>query len=281
VLYEAGEGVEKDVSQAAIWYRKAAEQGDVDAQIQIERLFADGLSTEKDKQDTLQWYQQAAKQNMKFAQKALIHAFSTGQGVTQNLNMATYWVLRSSLEQGTSIKVNQENFDLIKFIPGILKNFPEFIKVEKLEFENGYLSNENFSSIAELIELNSSINLIILSDNVLENADGLKIIQALQVNTELTDLFFDGSHIHQDISKEIQKLLDQNIAIAEVRQYAKNYAMHTSKNITKELLKKSLDEIIISSIKSGQSIGVAKQTVDTFLSQSSKAPNAYTLNQSS
>ena len=281
VSYEAGEGVEKDVSQAAIWYRKAAEQGDADAQIQIERLFAEGLSTEKDKQDTLQWYQQAAKQNMKFAQKALIHAFSTGQGVAQDLHMATYWVVRSSLEQGISIKVNQENFDLIKFIPGILIKFPEFSKVKKVEFENGYLSNENFSSIAKLIELNSSINLIILSDNVLENADGLKIIQALQVNTELTDLFFDGSHIHQGIRKEIQKLLDQNIAIAEVRQYAKNYAMHTSKNITKELLLKSLDEIIISSIKSGQSIGVAMQTVDTFLSQSSKAPKAYTSNQSS
>lgn len=281
VSFEAGEGVEKDVSQAAIWYRKAAEQGDVDAQIQIERLFAEGLVTEEDKQDTLQWYQRAASQNMKFAQKALIQAYSTGQGVTQDLRMATYWVLRSTIEQGASIKVNQENFDLIKFIPDILKNFPEFTTVKKLEFENGYLSNDNVSSIAELIESNTSIELINLSGIVLENTDGLKIIEALKINTKLTDLFFDSSRIFQGISIEIQNLLDQNIAIAEVRQYAKKHTMHTLTILSTEMLKKSLDEIIISSVKSGQSIGTAKKMVDTFFSQSAKATKANISNQSS
>lgn len=281
VSYEAGEGVEKDISQAAIWYRKAAEQGDAEAQTQIERLFAEGLCNEKDKQETLQWYQRAATQNLKFAQNALIHAYSTGQGVTQDLSMATYWVLRSALKQGTSIKIAAENFDLIKFIPGILKNFSEFANVKKLEFENAYLSNENINSIAELIESNTSIELINLSGIVLENADGLKFIQSLKVNTKLTDLFFDSSRIHQGISIEIQKMLNQNMAIAEVRQYALNHVMHTSASNSKEFLIKSIDEIIISSIKSGQSKGVAKQMVDTFLSQFSKAPQLSVSNQTS
>ena len=281
VSYEAGEGVEKDISQAAIWYRKAAEQGDAEAQMQIERLFAEGLCNEKDKQDILQWYQRAATQNMKFAQNALINAYSTGQGVTQDLSMATYWVLRSALKQGDGIKIATENFDLIKFIPGTLKNFSEFANVKKLEFENGYLSNENINSIAELIESNTSIEFINLSGIVLENADGLKIIQALKFNTKLTDLFFDSSRIHQGISLEIQKILDQNMAITEVRQYAKNHVMHTPTSLSAEFLIKSIDEIIISSIKRGQSKGVAKQMVDAFLSQFSKAPQVSVSNQSS
>lgn len=38
VMYEFGKGVTKDETQAVAWYRKAAEQGNTDAQANLTRL---------------------------------------------------------------------------------------------------------------------------------------------------------------------------------------------------------------------------------------------------
>jgi uncharacterized protein len=38
VLYQTGRGVPKDEAQAAVWYRKAADQGYVDAQAALASL---------------------------------------------------------------------------------------------------------------------------------------------------------------------------------------------------------------------------------------------------
>ena len=45
-LYYAGRGVEQDFFQAAMWYEKAAEQGDVRAKDRLIELKEDGLIKE-------------------------------------------------------------------------------------------------------------------------------------------------------------------------------------------------------------------------------------------
>jgi len=45
---ERGEGITKDVKQAIKWYRKAADQGDKDAQAELGRCYFYGIGVERD-----------------------------------------------------------------------------------------------------------------------------------------------------------------------------------------------------------------------------------------
>jgi uncharacterized protein len=272
VCYENGEGVEKDLAKAIILYCKAAEQGNSDAQIQLEYLFTEGLSTEKEKVDTFVWYQKEAAKNLKFAQKVLVKAYSLGIGVTQDLKMATYWVLRSGLKNDFEIRVSEKNYDLIKFIPDAFNTFPEFSKIEKIEFEKGYLSNENIISICELIHSNKSIELLNLTDIALENSDALNLIEALKVNSTVTDLFFDGTNINNSLINEIQKLLDQNDAISEARKYAKNHPIILSSAMSNDGINNSIEKIVISNLKSGLNLNETKQAINEFLEKIIQIP---------
>ena len=197
ICYENGEGVDKDLAKAIALYCKAAEQGNSDAQIQLEYLFTEGLSTENEKVDTFLWYQKEAEKNLKFAQKVLVKAYCLGISVNQDLKMATYWVLRSGLENEIGIRISEENYDLIKYIPDVFNIFIEFSRIEKIVFEKGYLSNENIISISELIKSNKSIELLNLAEIALENSDALNLIEALKMNSTVTDLLFDGTKINE------------------------------------------------------------------------------------
>jgi len=271
VCCENGEGVDKDVTQALTWYCKAAEQGDSDAQNYLECLFTEGLSTEQDKADTFLWYQNQAEKNLKFAQKALVKAYSLGIGVSQDIKLATYWVLRSGLEYETSIRIAEENFDVIKFIPEALTTFSEFSKIYKIEFQKGYLSKENFISISDLIRLNKSIGLLIFTEITYENFDALKIIEALKVNSTVTDFIFDSTNISKSLHIEIQKLLDQNNAIDKAREYVKNHPIIVKYELPIDSIARSLDDLIITSLKGDQSLDATKLAIDEFLIKSIQA----------
>jgi hypothetical protein len=180
VSYENGEGIAKDMTKAIIWYCKAVEQGDADAQIQLERLLTDELNSEKAKSDIFNWLQQAAVQNLKFAQNALIKSYSLGLGISQDLKLATYWTMRSGMENSESIYIPEENFHLITFIPAVLKEFPEFDNLKRLKFQQGFIHSENFIAIGNLIRKCKSLELLDLTGITLENSDGLVILQSLK-----------------------------------------------------------------------------------------------------
>jgi hypothetical protein len=254
VLYENGEGIDKDVTKAIALYCNSAEQGDSDAQVQLESLFIEGLSTDEEKSDIFLWYQKEAEKNVKFAQKALVKAYSLGIGVCQDVNMAAYWAIRTGLEKETTIKFSVEHFDLIKYIPSIFKNFQEFSKIEKFKFEKGYLSNENFASISELIHSNKSIELFNFQEITLENADALEIIKALKVNSTVTDFFYDGTNVDVSLNLEISKLVNQNNSICEAKKYAKNHSLMLSSPLSNEMVIQSLETMVISKLKSDLSL---------------------------
>nr|WP_304302254.1 hypothetical protein [Chromatium okenii] len=45
MAYANGDGVAQDEAQAVVWYRKAAEQGDTDAQYNIGVMYTNGSAT--------------------------------------------------------------------------------------------------------------------------------------------------------------------------------------------------------------------------------------------
>ena len=58
--HELDQGVEKNYVEAVKWYRKAAEQGDTDSQIQLGKCYASGRGVEKNYAEAASWYRKVA-----------------------------------------------------------------------------------------------------------------------------------------------------------------------------------------------------------------------------
>ena len=99
VCYDYGEGVEKDITEAVKWYRKAAEQGDARAQCNLGVCYAKGEGVEKDLSEAVKWYRKAAEQGYADAQFYLGLCYAKGEGVEKDLTEAVKWC-RKAAEQG-------------------------------------------------------------------------------------------------------------------------------------------------------------------------------------
>ncbi|KEA64689.1 hypothetical protein ADIMK_1142 [Marinobacterium lacunae] len=95
-LYEAGQGVEKDIDNALSWYRDAAEQGYPAAQYKVGRFLAEGLGSEPSPAAAMGWYERAAAQGQAEAQLALGNMLLQGESVTADPVQGRYWVLRAA-----------------------------------------------------------------------------------------------------------------------------------------------------------------------------------------
>jgi TPR repeat protein len=62
VKYIQGDGVAKDIGQAFVWFRKAADQGNVDAEMFLGNAYEFGQGVAKDYEQALAWFRKAARQ---------------------------------------------------------------------------------------------------------------------------------------------------------------------------------------------------------------------------
>jgi TPR repeat protein len=90
-LYENGDTVSKDQTEALKWYRRSAEQGNAVAQFRIGLMYSKGHGVRKDYAEAARWYRKAAEQGHADAQFNLGRMYSTGQGVRQNNRSAKEW----------------------------------------------------------------------------------------------------------------------------------------------------------------------------------------------
>ena len=68
-MHESGTGVEQDYLEARKWYERAADQGEVGAQLQLAELYLYGRGVEQDNIRAHMWFSIAANHGMKFAEK--------------------------------------------------------------------------------------------------------------------------------------------------------------------------------------------------------------------
>ena len=101
VCYENGYGVTQDYSHAVYWYRKAAGQGDANAQYNLGVCYENGYGVMQDYSQAVYWYRKAAEQGDAFAQCNLGFCYGNGKGVTQDYSKAVYWY-RKAAEQGNA-----------------------------------------------------------------------------------------------------------------------------------------------------------------------------------
>ena len=70
-MYDDGIVVPENKTEAANWYRKAAKQGDKEAQNNLGVLFLNGEGVPQDKSEAEFWFRKAAEQGVEAAQNNL------------------------------------------------------------------------------------------------------------------------------------------------------------------------------------------------------------------
>ena len=103
--YLTGDGVAKDINEAANWYRKAAEQNIAGAQFALGGFYQNGIGVPKNPREGFDWYRKAAEQGLADAQFHLGNCYINGDGVTMNLNEAMQWFVKAAA-QGYSPPAN-------------------------------------------------------------------------------------------------------------------------------------------------------------------------------
>jgi TPR repeat protein len=98
-MYQEGQGVPKDGSAALKWYRAAAEQGDPQAQTVLALAYSKGDGVAQDYAEAARWYRKAAEQGIGKAQLELGAMYAEGEGLQRDPAEAAKW-LRKAAEQG-------------------------------------------------------------------------------------------------------------------------------------------------------------------------------------
>lgn len=98
-MYTGGLGVPQDDAQAITWYRKAADQELADAQFYLGLMYDEGRGVPQDFVKAYKWYRKAAEQGLVVAQYNLYFMYREGQGVSQDYAQAIKWCSKAA-EQG-------------------------------------------------------------------------------------------------------------------------------------------------------------------------------------
>ena len=98
-MYGNGDGVPRDDGEAARWYRLAADQGHAGAQSHLGVMYRNGRGVPQDDGEALRWYRLAAAQGHEGAQFNLGLTYSDGRGVPQDNGEAARW-FRLAADQG-------------------------------------------------------------------------------------------------------------------------------------------------------------------------------------
>ena len=95
VEYTPRKGVVKDNVEAAKWYRKAAEQGHIEAQYRLGMMYGDGRGVTQDYTEAVKWFLKAAEQGNAEAQFNLAEAYYHGDGIDKDDDKAHLWFCKS------------------------------------------------------------------------------------------------------------------------------------------------------------------------------------------
>jgi TPR repeat protein len=99
LMYDRGEGVPEDDKEAVRWYRMAAEQGDAYAQTNLGLMYDRGEGVPEDDKEAVRWFRKAAEQGDANAQINLGLMYDKGEGVPEDDKEAVRW-FRKAAEQG-------------------------------------------------------------------------------------------------------------------------------------------------------------------------------------
>jgi uncharacterized protein len=106
VLYARGRGVAQDFSQAARWYRLAAEHGHALAQCNLGVLYEDGLGVLQNDEEASHWYRLSAEHGNAGGQNNLGRIYEEGRGVPRDFREAVIWYQKAAAQGNTQAQGN-------------------------------------------------------------------------------------------------------------------------------------------------------------------------------
>jgi TPR repeat protein len=99
-------GTSADLSESAIWWRAAAEQGNVSAQFNLAEYLRKGRGITKDVYEAIEWYTKAAESGHLLSQYDLANLFLMDTEIPQNPSLAFKWI-SAAAAQGSAEAQNQ------------------------------------------------------------------------------------------------------------------------------------------------------------------------------
>ena len=108
---ETGKGVPQDDAEAVKWYRKAAVQGNTDAQKNLGSMYENGKGVPLNYAEAVTWYVVAAGQGNLGAQYNLGVMYENGKGVPQSATEALMWYIKAAVQGNTDA---QKKLDQMK-----------------------------------------------------------------------------------------------------------------------------------------------------------------------
>jgi TPR repeat protein len=100
--YQAGEGVKKDMTEAAKYFKLAADQGNSRAQVYLGTCFQHGDGVDKEEFKAFHYFKLAAAQGNALAQCSLGYCYENGVGIEKDLKKAIHYY-QLSADQGDSV----------------------------------------------------------------------------------------------------------------------------------------------------------------------------------
>ena len=269
VSYFKGDSVDQDYAKAADWHRKAADQGCAFSQGYLGLMYANGEAGKQDYVQAATWLRKAASQGHRSSQLLLAEMYCDGLGVEQDLAMAIYLLLHAGLSDDLkSITVSvAKHLETMHLIPDTLMNYPEFQHVSELKFCD---FPEEATGIvgpvfAALIQSNPALTTIQAPAYTLDPTEAALILEALAVHISLTTFHFDDQYLEAPAKARIATMLAQNKTIPELREHLRTHPIIRSDELPIEVLSLVADELLVNSIKQGQSKEATQAALDAFL----------------
>ncbi len=134
-------GVPKDRSLAFHWYKKAAEKGNAEAMNWVAFLYSEGDGVRKSKSEAFKWRMLAAKKGDAEAQWRLGKCYMKGDGVDKDITQAIFWYQTGS-ENGSG-EASSELADLYKEGVGVEKDAIKAVELFEKAVKQGDTSALN------------------------------------------------------------------------------------------------------------------------------------------
>ena len=135
ILYIAGKGVPRDYVAARKWFLKAAAEGYQEAQYRLGWLYETGLGGGVDNSEALRWYLAAAGQGHVRAQCSLGHMYFLGHGAEQDFAESFRWY-KAAADQGDA-EAEAALGEMCDFGEGVRQDYQEAAKWYRKAAEQG------------------------------------------------------------------------------------------------------------------------------------------------
>lgn len=89
-MYEKGYYVDANIKEAIVWYKKVAQEGDVDAELNLAYIYKT-VESVKDDEAAFKILSKLASNGNLYAQKTIAYNFMQGEGGVQDYKQAMYW----------------------------------------------------------------------------------------------------------------------------------------------------------------------------------------------